>query len=79
MSEQDIIEPEDLPPDIRDSDESKWKQNMNFQGMSLEQIEREAITQALEQHDGNQTRAAQALDIPRHVLLYRLKKYGIEL
>lgn len=78
MSEQGTITPEDLPPNIQKSESEPWRQEINFQGMSLEQIEREAIVQALEQHDGNQTRAAQSLDIPRHVLLYRLKKFGID-
>jgi len=40
-------------------------------------MERDAIRAALEEHGGNRTAAARALKIPRHVLLYRLKKYGI--
>jgi len=44
---------------------------------TLEEIERRAIRRALEKAAGNQTRAAKLLAIPRHVLLYRLKKLGI--
>jgi DNA-binding NtrC family response regulator len=41
-------------------------------------IEREAIAKALRENRGNQSAAARALRIPRHVLLYRMKKFGIE-
>lgn len=44
---------------------------------SLEEIEKQAILQALERSHGNQTAAARMLGIPRHVLLYRMKKFGI--
>ena len=47
-------------------------------GMDLEQWERTLIEQALREADGNQTRAAQRLDISRDTLRYRLKKYGIQ-
>jgi DNA-binding NtrC family response regulator len=33
---------------------------------------------ALEKSGGNRSKAARMLQIPRHVLLYRLKKYGID-
>ena len=44
---------------------------------SLEEIERQAIITALSVNDWNQTKAAQQLNIPRHVLIYRMKKFGI--
>jgi len=43
----------------------------------LQEIERDAINDALKRANGNQTQAARLLGIPRHVLLYRMKKYGI--
>jgi two-component system NtrC family response regulator len=45
--------------------------------LSLENLERKAIRLALTKANGNQTKAAKLLDIPRHVLLYRLKKWNI--
>jgi transcriptional regulator with GAF, ATPase, and Fis domain len=39
--------------------------------------ERQRIVQALEQHAGNQTRAAKHLGMPLRTLVNRLKKYGI--
>ncbi|MBW6508473.1 MAG: sigma-54 dependent transcriptional regulator [Desulfuromonadales bacterium] len=47
-------------------------------GYSLEELEKSAIRQALELSSGNQTRAAELLQIPRHVLLYRLEKYEMK-
>jgi len=47
-------------------------------GYSLEALEREAVLQALERNGWNQSRAAAFLRTPRHVLLYRMEKYGIK-
>jgi DNA-binding NtrC family response regulator len=44
---------------------------------TLSQIERELIVQALEKHDGVQTRAAQSLGLSERVLRYKMRKYGL--
>ena len=41
----------------------------------LEEIEREAILQALRQHDSNRTETAKALGISRRALLYKLQRF----
>lgn len=46
-------------------------------GMTLDQLERTALDQALKDSGGNQTKAAQQLGISRDTLRYRMKKYGI--
>ena len=46
-------------------------------GLDLFDLERQVIVEALRRHGGNQTRAAAYLRIPRHVLIYRMQKYGI--
>ncbi len=46
--------------------------------LSLIEVEREIIVRALAKHGGNQSRTAEYLGIPRHVLLYRLAKFGIK-
>ena len=48
------------------------------EGYSLEQLEREVVVNALERNNWNQAAAARFLRIPRHTLIYRLEKYGIE-
>ncbi|KLU64477.1 transcriptional regulatory protein ZraR [Desulfosporosinus acididurans] len=47
------------------------------EGISLEEIEKSFIRQALEQTDGNQSQAAKKLGLSRYAFLYRLEKYGI--
>jgi DNA-binding NtrC family response regulator len=43
--------------------------------LDLPALERDIITRAVARFDGNKTRAAEYLGIPRHVLVYRLKKF----
>ena len=51
--------------------------NLPDDGYSLEELEKEAVVEALRRCGGNQTRAAAFLRIPRHTLLYRMEKYAI--
>jgi len=48
------------------------------QGMSLDELEKQIILKAFETCHRNKAKTARFLSIPRHVLLYRLKKLGIE-
>lgn len=47
-------------------------------GVTLRELERRAILQALEDCDGNRTRAAKLLDIDRSTLRRKLADYGID-
>jgi DNA-binding NtrC family response regulator len=47
------------------------------EGVSLHEIEKQIIVEALEKNGWNQSKTARYLNIPRHVLLYRMEKYGI--
>jgi two-component system, NtrC family, response regulator AtoC len=46
-------------------------------GTSLEEVERELVSIAMSQANGNQTHAARLLDISRDALRYKLKKFGL--
>ncbi len=46
-------------------------------GPSLRDIERAAVLEALRASGWNRSRAARRLGVPRHILLYRIKKFGI--
>ena len=46
-------------------------------GLSLASLERAAIVAALSRSHGNQSQAARFLRVARHVLLYRIDKFGI--
>ena len=67
----DRLQPEILPPAMVQS------RSKNAKPQTLEEAERSAIRHALSRSGGNQTRAARLLEIPRHVLLYRMKKLNI--
>lgn len=47
------------------------------EGLSLEEVEKSLIIQALDKTDSNQTNAAKLLGITRHTLIYRMEKYNI--
>jgi len=53
------------------------EQSARVSNETLVDIERRAIVEALEAAGWNQSLAARRLGIPRHVLLYRLKKFAI--
>ena len=46
-------------------------------GLSLDELEKSLLRQALEQTEGNQSQAAKKLGLSRHAFLYRLEKHGI--
>lgn len=48
------------------------------EGVSLEEIEKSLLQQAMEQTGGNQSHAAKRLGLSRHAFLYRIEKYGID-
>jgi DNA-binding NtrC family response regulator len=46
-------------------------------GISLEEVEKSFVRQALEMSRGNQTHAAKLLGISRHALIYRIEKFNL--
>jgi two-component system NtrC family response regulator len=73
-----IIEPDDISlPTAKTSDVLEIP-DIPSEGVSLEDIEKGLIQKALEKSSGNRSQAARLLKIPRHVLIYRLEKFGIE-
>jgi transcriptional regulator with PAS, ATPase and Fis domain len=45
---------------------------------AVSEIERQMITDTLERHGGNRTRAAEELEVSRWGLVQKIKTYGIE-
>jgi DNA-binding NtrC family response regulator len=76
MSTSDRIESTDLPVNIRGM-ESSQPSTITQPGMSMEEIEKEAIRKALEDTDGNRTRAAEILKIGLRTLHRKIQKYGL--
>jgi len=76
----DTLTTQDLPLNLRESktevalEEARKRRDLPE---TLEGIERQLITQALERSGGVQTRAAEELGISERVLRYKMKKYKI--
>jgi transcriptional regulator with PAS, ATPase and Fis domain len=65
---------EDAPPDARLHDGLALK---DYLGLHTTRLERHRIRRALEQEDGNVTRAARVLGISRRSLQTKMKDYGL--
>ena len=69
---------EDLPAgpgETRHGDDS-WLERLP-EGISLIDLEKQAIEYALRRNEGNVSAAARRLGVPRHILVYRIEKHGI--
>ncbi len=70
-----VLTEQHLPPWIRGGTVEKgWPGSLID---AVESLEKEMITQALQECGGNQTRAAEKLGITRRMLQYKMKKYDI--
>lgn len=69
------IEIDDLPPHISGA---KPVQQLIQPGMTMEQIEKEAIRRTLEQFDGHRAQTAEALAISVRTLHRKIKEYDLE-
>ena len=78
LRSSDRLDLADLPERIgRPAKKPKGVLNLPDEGYSLEALEQEAVVEALRRCNGNKSKAAAFLQIPRHTLLYRLEKYNI--
>jgi two-component system NtrC family response regulator len=80
LATTEVITPDVLPPQLRPTKPDVIDGNViriPDEGIALDHIERQCIQIALEKSDGNQTRAAKFLHVPRHILLYRMRKLGV--
>ena len=62
----------------RSSEDRHYRFDLPSSGISLSELERGLVIQALERTNGNQTRAASLLGISRDQLIYRSKKYQLK-
>jgi len=75
VSGKDTLDVEDFKAQNHQSSESTTLQNMG--GLTLEEMERQRILQAMEQYDNNMSQVASALGVSRPALYRRLEKYNI--
>jgi two-component system NtrC family response regulator len=69
----------DIPEHITEKQYESSNATINIpdEGIGLDDLERGAIKEILQRSGGNKSKAARMLKIPRHVLLYKMKKLGL--
>jgi DNA-binding NtrC family response regulator len=81
LTEGDEIDPESLPPEVRNESSTEPGNNtftFGPTGIDLEEMERELLFEALSRAEGNRTEAGRLLGLSRHQIRNRLKKYGVQ-
>lgn len=79
LASSDVIDVSELPEELIEvpaNNGLRWP-DLPDEGISLEAVERDLISRALERFGGNQTQAARFLDISRRTLIYRMEKYNL--
>jgi len=80
LENKECIDLEDLPRAMRSGfpgHPASPKPRPEADGVTLEEMEKRAISHALEKADQNQVQAAKLLGITRDTLRYRMKKFGL--
>ena len=75
LVDRDRLEPEDFTTLTRTVSPTQFR--LPEEGVNLDDVERQLLTQALERASGNQTQAAQLLGINRDQVRYRIEKFGL--
>jgi two-component system response regulator HydG len=81
IAEGDTLEPRHLPPEVARGDggeSSATGAHFSGGGMSLDQLEKHAIRDALRTTAGNREQAAKMLGIGERTLYRKLKEYGLK-
>jgi DNA-binding NtrC family response regulator len=81
LENPDIIQAEHLSPEVLNYTTDASPGNGSFdppnKGLSLKEVERDLISQALDKVEGNQTKAAKLLGISRDALRYKMQKFDL--
>jgi two-component system response regulator AtoC len=75
LADRDQLVPEDFTTLSRTTPGATFK--LPAEGVSLDEVERQLLVQALERCRGNQTRAGALLGINRDQVRYRIEKFGL--
>ncbi|MBW1642538.1 MAG: sigma-54-dependent Fis family transcriptional regulator [Deltaproteobacteria bacterium] len=77
LANEDVIDETDLQLTPYTITDETVEMEIPDEGLSLHDVEKSLIKKALKKSNGNQTKAAALLKIPRHVIIYRMEKYNI--
>lgn len=74
----DTIKGIHLPPTLQTSDSLETGRNPLSLSVSVENFEKDMITEGLKKHGGNQTKTAQYLDTSLRIINYKIHQYNID-
>jgi two-component system response regulator AtoC len=81
LEDTDIIYPRHLPSEIVEYIDSESEEgtsiDLPIEGLSLKNVEKDLIVQALKKANNNQTKAAKLLGISRDALRYKMQKFTL--
>jgi two-component system response regulator AtoC len=77
MSSREVIDVADIPEAIRGARPRRSMSSVVQPGMTMSQIEKEAIAQALDAAEGNRRRVSRMLGISVRTLQRKIKQYGL--
>jgi DNA-binding NtrC family response regulator len=81
LEDTEVVCPEHLPSEIVEYVDVELEKSASIdlpsEGLSLKNVEKELIIQALEKADNNQTKAAKLLGISRDALRYKMQKFKL--
>ncbi len=77
---EDTIRPDHLPPHLRAAagPAPKGRPSLLSLGLSVEEVEKAMLEEALEKTGGNVSEASRLLKVTRNTLRYRMEKYGLK-
>jgi two-component system NtrC family response regulator len=78
ISGKTLIDTDDIREQAGDRTNAVQNKPISPEGLTLDELERQSILQALDKNAGNLSHAAKALGISRSALYRRLEKYGIQ-
>ena len=78
MSSREVIDLADLPERVRGATPRQSIDSVVRPGLTLDEIQRQAIQQALERAGGNRALASRMLDISERTLYRRIEEYGLD-
>ncbi len=76
----DAVNAEDVPDSVRTHPArvGGFSFDLPEDGVSLDDVEKAVILEALRRTGWNRSQAARFLRIPRHILIYRMRKFGLD-
>lgn len=77
LAKDDIIGPDDLPPEIKKSNDFSGLKKGRSLSEALDEVEKSLILKAFHETGGVKTKTAEKLGIKTSALYYKLEKYGI--